>query len=384
MKVYFDNAATTQIHPKVLEVMNKYLTEEFGNPSSTHSYGRKTRVAIEESRETIANFIGADPSEIYFTSGGTEANNFALFGIAKTNFAEIKRKKIIVSKAEHHSIYDSAEQLKSIGFNSEFVGVDKSTKINIEELTNLLDENSSLISIIHVNNETGAINEIPALGGIAKKNGVYIHTDAVQSMAKIPINVKEMNVDSLTASAHKINGPKGIGFAYVKSGTPINPLIYGGSQERNRRGGTENVPAIAGFAQAIKIAELNMNDSYQHIKKIKDVFVKGIKEIDKTGININGGQNAIPYILSITFLSNFYRNDAEAILMYLDINGIAVSNGAACTSGTFKPSHVILASGYSEEDARGTIRFSFSAQNTISEVSYVLEVLQKLTKKFRK
>lgn len=384
MKVYFDNAATTQIHPKVLEVMNKYLTEEFGNPSSTHSYGRKTRVAIEESRETIANFIGADPSEIYFTSGGTEANNFALFGIAKTNFAEIKRKKIIVSKAEHHSIYDSAEQLKSIGFNSEFVEVDKSTKINIEELTNLLDENSSLISIIHVNNETGAINEIPALGGIAKKNGVYIHTDAVQSMAKIPINVKEMNVDSLTASAHKINGPKGIGFAYVKSGTPINPLIYGGSQERNRRGGTENVPAIAGFAQAIKIAELNMNDSYQHIKKIKDVFVKGIKEIDKTGININGGQNAIPYILSVTFLSNFYRNDAEAILMYLDINGIAVSNGAACTSGTFKPSHVILASGYSEEDARGTIRFSFSAQNTISEVSYVLEVLQKLTKKFRK
>lgn len=384
MKVYFDNAATTQIHPKVLEVMNKYLTEEFGNPSSAHSYGRKTRVAIEESRETIANFIGADPSEIYFTSGGTEANNFALFGIAKTNFAEIKRKKIIVSKAEHHSIYDSAEQLKSIGFNSEFVGVDKSTKINIEELTNLLDENSSLISIIHVNNETGAINEIPALGGIAKKNGVYIHTDAVQSMAKIPINVKEMNVDSLTASAHKINGPKGIGFAYVKSGTPINPLIYGGSQERNRRGGTENVPAIAGFAQAIKIAELNMNDSYQHIKKIKDVFVKGIKEIDKTGININGGQNAIPYILSVTFLSNFYRNDAEAILMYLDINGIAVSNGAACTSGTFKPSHVILASGYSEEDARGTIRFSFSAQNTISEVSYVLEVLQKLTKKFRK
>lgn len=384
MKVYFDNAATTQIHPKVLEVMNKYLTEEFGNPSSTHSYGRKTRVAIEESRENIANFIGADPSEIYFTSGGTEANNFALFGIAKTNFAEIKRKKIIVSKAEHHSIYDSAEQLKSIGFNSEFVEVDKSTKINIEELTNLLDENSSLISIIHVNNETGAINEIPALAGIAKKNGVYIHTDAVQSMAKIPINVKEMNVDSLTASAHKINGPKGIGFAYVKSGTPINPLIYGGSQERNRRGGTENVPAIAGFAQAIKIAELNMNDSYQHIKKIKDDFVKGIKEIDKTGININGGQNAIPYILSITFLSNFYRNDAEAILMYLDINGIAVSNGAACTSGTFKPSHVILASGYSEEDARGTIRFSFSAQNTISEVSYVLEVLQKLTKKFRK
>jgi cysteine desulfurase len=384
MKVYFDNAATTQIHPKVLEVMNKYLTEEFGNPSSTHSYGRKTRVAIEESRETVANFIGADPSEIYFTSGGTEANNFALFGIAKTNFAETKREKIIVSKVEHHSIYDSAEQLKSIGFNSEFVEVDKSTKINIEELTNLLDENSSLISIIHVNNETGAINEIPALAGIAKKNGVYIHTDAVQSMAKIPINVKEMNVDSLTASAHKINGPKGIGFAYVKSGTPINPLIYGGSQERNRRGGTENVPAIAGFAQAIKIAELNMNDSYQHIKKIKDVFVKGIKEIDKTGININGGQNAIPYILSITFLSNFYRNDAEAILMYLDINGIAVSNGAACTSGTFKPSHVILASGYSEEDARGTIRFSFSAQNTLSEVSYVLEVLQKLTKKFRK
>ncbi|MDQ7815699.1 MAG: cysteine desulfurase family protein [Melioribacteraceae bacterium] len=384
MKVYFDNAATTQIHPKVIEVINKYLKEEFGNPSSIHSFGRRTRVLIEESRDIIANFIGADPSEIYFTSGGTEANNFTIFGIAKANFTESKRNKIIVSKAEHHSVYDAAEELNSQGFDSEFVGVDKFTKVNANKLDDLLDDNTSLISLIHINNETGSINEIASLAEKSKKNNIYIHTDAVQSLAKIPINVKDMNVDSLTASAHKINGPKGIGFTYVKSGTPIIPLIYGGSQERNRRGGTENVAAIAGFAEAIKIAESKMGDNYQHVKNLKNAFVKGIQEIDQPGIRINGGQDAIPYILSITFISDFYRNDAEAILIYLDIHGIAVSNGAACTSGTFKPSHVILASGYSEEDARGTIRFSFSAQNTLEEVNYTLDVLNKLTKKIRK
>lgn len=385
MQVYFDNAATTPLHPKVIEVMNKYLNEEFGNPSSIHSYGRKARVVVEESRENIANFISANPSEIYFTSGGTEANNFTLSGIAKSNFNGTKRNKIIISKAEHHSIYDSAEQLRLQGFNTVFVNVDQSTSADFKQFQDLLDDNTSIVSLIHINNETGSINEISKLAESAKwKNEIYFHTDAVQSFGKVQIDVKKLNIDSLSASAHKINGPKGIGFAYVKSGTPIVPLIYGGSQERNRRGGTENVAAIAGFAEAINTVLMNMENNYEHVLKIKKAFVKGVQEIDSTGIRINGGPNAIPYILSITFLSDYYRNDSEAMLMFMDINGVAVSNGAACSSGTIKPSHVILASGYSVEDARGTIRFSFSTMNYLEEVHYTLDILKKLTKKFRK
>lgn len=385
MQVYFDNAATTPLHPKVIEVMNKYLNDNFGNPSSIHSYGRKARVIVEESRETIANFISANPSEIYFTSGGTEANNFALLGIAKSNFNETKRNKIIISKAEHHSIYDSAEQLGLQGFKSVFVNVDQSTNVDYEQFKNLLDDNTSLISLIHINNETGSINEIAKLAESAKwKNEIYFHTDAVQSFGKVPIDITKLNIDSLSASAHKISGPKGIGFAYVKSGTPIVPLIYGGSQERNRRGGTENVAAIAGFAEAIKIANMNMESNYKHVFKIKNAFVKGLQEIDNTGIRINGGLNTIPYIVSLTFLYDYYRNDSEAMLMFMDINGVAISNGAACTSGTIKPSHVILASGSSEGDARGTIRFSFSAMNNLEEVDYALDILNKLRIKFRK
>ncbi len=233
MKVYFDNAATTPLHPKVIEVMNKYLAEEFGNPSSIHSFGRKTRVLVEEARERIAYFIGANANEIYFTSGGTEANNFVIFGISKGDYSERKRNSILVSSADHYSVLDAALELSKNGFYLQIAEVDSTTQILTGNYKNLLSNSTSLVSFIHVNNETGSINEIKKLASYAHDVNSYFHSDVVQSFGKIPINVKELNLDALTASAHKIHGPKGIGIAYVKSGTPVNPLIIGGSQERN-------------------------------------------------------------------------------------------------------------------------------------------------------
>lgn len=382
MKVYFDNAATTPLHPKVFEKMKNFLTEDFGNASSIHSFGRTTRVAIEEARGTIADFINADESEIYFTSGGTEANNFALTGISKAEFLESGRNKIIVSQADHHSIIDTAEKLEGDGFNVHYCKVNSDSEINFNDLNSSIDNTTSLLSAIHVNNETGTINSITKIIDLSRN--IYIHTDAIQSFGKIPIDVKTLKLDSLSASSHKINGPKGAGFLYVKSGTPIAPLILGGSQERNRRGGTENVAAIVGFAEAVKLAKNEMSENYEHVKKLKESLSNGLRLIDKEGITINGGSKTIPHILSITFKSDYYKNDAEAMLIYLDINGIAVSNGAACTSGTLKPSHVMLASGKSINDANGTIRFSFGSQNSLEEVEYTLQVIDKFTKKFKK
>lgn len=382
--IYFDNAATTAIHPKVVEKMLPFLTENFGNPSSIHSFGRKVRVAIEDARETIANFINANPSEIYFTSGGTEANNFVINGIAKTNFIETGRKKIITNKAEHHAVLDSIEQLTKEKFYAEIIEVNRSTKVELNSIKEKIDDHTSLISIMHINNETGSVNNISELSKLKTSSDIYFHTDAVQSFGKIKIDVNELGVDSLTASAHKINGPKGVGFAYVKSGTPIEPFIYGGSQERNRRGGTENVAGIIGFAEAVKIKSELMEETYLHVKKLKNRFIEGILNLDNEFISINGGEDAIPHILSITLNSDKYNNDSESLIMFLDINGISASSGSACTSGTIKSSHVIKASGYSEKDAAGTIRFSFDINNTEEEIDYVLLVFSQLLKKFQK
>lgn len=384
MKVYFDNAATTPLHPKVFEKMKPYLTEDFGNASSIHSFGRKTRVAIEESRELIADFINANPGEIYFTSGGTEANNFVVFGIARAELTESKRNHLITSEAEHHSVYDSFLELSKNGFIVNFLEVGISSVISNDSLAQNINSTTSLISLMHINNETGAVSPIEQFSSLSKQKNIFFHTDSVQSFGKYKIDVKSSGVDSITASAHKINGPKGIGFAYVKSGTPISPILFGGSQERNRRGGTENVAAIVGFAEAVRIASNSMQERFKHVTELKQRFINGIYSIDNKGIAINGGENSSSYILSITLKSDYYRNDPEAMLMFLDINGIAVSNGAACTSGTLKPSHVILSTGYSVEDAKGTIRFSFGWQNTIEEVDYALEVMNQLTNKFKK
>ncbi len=384
MKIYFDNAATTPVHPKVREVINTALDENFGNPSSVHYFGRKAKVLLEESREVIADFINASPSEIYFTSGGTEADNFAIMGIAKADYIECGRGKIITNSAEHHAVLDSLDNLSQEGFDVEIIGADKNFKADLSETAKRLNKNTSLISVMHTNNETGTVNNIKGFSDAAKKHKTYFHSDMVQCFGKTPIDVREVNIDSICASSHKIYGPKGIGFVYFKSGTPVKPIIFGGSQERNRRGGTENLPAIAGFAEAVRIAKTEMLDNFNRVSEIKNYFIGCISSINEGDMQINSAEDFSPYILSVTFNGKIYNNDPEAYLMYLDINGIAVSNGAACTSGTWKPSHVLLSAGRSIEDAKGTIRFSFSPWNNRSEVDYAVDVIKKMREKFRK
>jgi cysteine desulfurase len=384
MKAYLDYAATTPLHPKVLEKMLPFLKDEFGNPSSIHSLGRNARVAVEEARETIASFINADAGEIYFTSGGTEANNFAVRGIAAAEYDESHKNKVITSKQEHSCVRDSVKELSKNGFVVDFLPPQADGTSGVSEISKLLDDKVSLVTAIHTNNETGAVNDIPLLAHELKDKQVYLHTDTVQSFGKIKIDVKELGADSLCASAHKINGPKGIGFAYIKSGTPATPLIRGGAQERNRRGGTENVANIVGFAEAVRIAGSEMESSREKVTMLKNAMAHGIKAIDSIGMTINSGLNSSPYILSLTFDSRYYNNDPEAILIFLDINGVAASNGAACSSGALKPSHVILSMGKSLEDAKGTVRFSFSARTATDEINYALDVLQKMSARFRK
>lgn len=384
-KVYFDNAATTPLHPKVLEKMLPYLSEHFGNPSSIHEAGRKVRVAIEEARETIAGFINADPAEIYFVSGGTEANNFPIFGITRTELSESGKSHIISTKAEHHCVLESLEELSRQGFNIDLANVKPDSSVETGEVKDLLDaERTSLLSVIHANNETGALNDIKSLAELAHSRSAYFHSDVVQSFGKVPTDVKTLGADSLSFSSHKINGPKGAGAVYVKSGMPLSPLIFGGSQERNRRGGTENPAAIIGFAEAVKIASHDMQKNFEHIKALREIFIEGLRSIDPMGIGVNGGSDVLPHVLSITFRHEYYNSDAEAMLIYLDLNGVAASNGAACTSGTLKPSHVILSMGKALEDARGTLRFSFGSQNTAMEVEFALSILEKMAAKFRK
>ncbi|MCF8412056.1 MAG: cysteine desulfurase [Melioribacteraceae bacterium] len=384
MKVYLDNAATTKIDPRVLEKMLPYLSDSFGNPSSIHSFGREVKVALEEARDVIADSINSDPSEIYFVGSGTEANNFPIFGIAKTEFQESGRAKILTGKAEHRCVLDSFEELGKNGFERVAIPVDNQTELDYDQLEAALDDNVSLVSIIHTNNETGATNAIERIAKLKAKFNFYLHVDAVQSFGKQKIDVMELGVDALSISGHKIHGPKGIGVAFIKNRTPMRPMIFGGSQERNRRGGTENVAGIIGMAEATKISLSEMDSNLGLITKLNDTFRNGVAEIPDNFISINSPENASPYIISLTFNSDIYKNDAEAMLMYLDINGVAASNGAACTSGTLKPSHVILSSGKSIGDANGTIRFSFSKYNSEVEIEYALGIIRKMSEKFKK
>ncbi len=383
-RVYLDNAATTPIHPKVVEKMLPYLKENFGNPSSIHSFGRTAKVAIEEARETIAEFLNCDPSEIYFTSGGTEANNFILSGILKANFEDTGNNLIVTSKSEHDSVLKTAGMLAE-RFEVKYISPDKSGEFDLDNFDALISkENLSLVSLMMTNNETGIKTKISRFLESAKTGSSFFHTDAVQSFGKEKIDLKQLKVDALTASAHKISGPKGTGIAFIRSGTPIAPLIYGGAQERNRRGGTENVAGIVGFAEAVKIVSSGIEGNAEKVGSLRNMLRNGILSIDRQNIKINEGKEQSPYVLSITFSPEKYNTDTEAILMFLDINGIAASAGSACTSGTVKPSHVITAMGFDEKYASGTIRFSFSPANTEEEINYTLEVLNKLAKNFEK
>jgi cysteine desulfurase len=383
-KVYFDNAATTKPHPKIKEKVLPFLTDHFGNPSSIHSFGRDVRVAIEEAREIVADFINADASEIYFTSGGTEANNFAINGISSTVFEEEGRNRIITSKADHHAVLDKVLDLNNEGLLGEALNCMHNSNINLDELKSNIKKDTSLLATIHINNETGSVNDIKSLTEIKNTHNSFLHLDGVQSYGKFKIDMEKLGVDTFSASGHKIHALKGAGILYAKNGTPLRPLLIGGPQERNRRGGTENVIGIIAFAEATKIVKENLDSNFKKVAEISDYFSTCLEEKFGKRVRLNRSDTSSPYILSVTFLGEHFNNDAEAMLMFLDINGVAASNGAACTSGTLKPSHVLEAMGFNLEDAQGTIRFSFNPDNTKDEVNYVVDVLDKMTKNFAK
>ncbi len=380
--VYLDNAATTKPHPKVVEAMVKYLIEEYGNPSSTHTLGSRARNAVEEAREIIAQEINASAGEIYFTSGGTEANNFVLKGFTSAAAKETMKRGIVSLETEHHAVLDTIEDIANKGFNFVKTIINHNGEIDIRNLRGLLDDDILLISVMHINNEIGVINDLEQINTIAKSKNIFTHSDCVQSFGKYSIDVKKLKTDMICASAHKINGPKGTGFAYIKSGTPAEALILGGSQERNRRGGTENVAGIIGLAEAIKIYNECRTDYLNHVKNIKSRFINALKSFE--GIYFNGGTNTTDYICSVTFDPEIYKVDTESILVYLDINGVAASSGSACMSGSLKPSHVIKALGKSDDYAKGTVRFSFDFNTTEDDIDYAIGIINNLLKQIKK
>ncbi len=367
-KVYFDHNATTPIAPEVWQAMGE-AAANFGNPSSIHTFGREAKVALESARERVANFIGARPSEIIFTSGGTEADNLALFGVA-TAFAH-RGKHIIISQIEHHAVLESAHHLVKQGFEVTYLAPTREGIISPEELVKAIRPDTILVSIMAANNETGTIQPIAELAKVAREKGILFHSDAVQMAGKRTINVAELGVDLFSISAHKLYGPKGVGALWVRRGVKINPVSIGGSHEQNRRAGTENFVSIIGFARACELAAGRMESDENKFGVFSEKLYAGLRE--RVGdFRINGSlEKRLPNTLNISFPGL----DGEAIIVGLDMEGIAVASGSACTSGTTEPSHVLMALGLSKREALGSIRISFGRDNTMEEVDYFLSVL---------
>lgn len=378
-RVYLDHSATTPVDPEVAKLMMTYYTEKYGNPSSVHSFGRDAKVALENARESVAKLLGAQPTEITFTSGGTEADNLAIFGVAEAQSK--KGKHIITSAVEHHGVLEACEFLEKNGYELTIVPVDEEGLVAVEDVAKAIRPDTILITIMHANNEVGTIQPIAEIGKLARDKGVVFHVDAVQSFGKIPIDVVAMNVDFMTVSSHKIYGPKGVGALYIRKGIRIIPRIYGGGQEKKRRSGTENTPGIIGFGKACELAAQRMEEEAVKEAELRDKLLKGIMEkIDYVKLNgPQGGEKRLPGNLnvSIQFI------EGEALLLSLDMMGIAASSGSACTSGSLDPSHVLLAMGLSHEIAHGSLRFSFGRQNTEEDVDYVLEQLPKIVERLR-
>jgi len=376
-KVYLDHNATTPTHPEVVKAMLPYYEEVFGNASSIHQFGQQARKAIDKAREKVADFIGAKPEEIVFTSGGTEADNFAIKGVAYAN--EKKGKHIITSSIEHHAVLNPCKYLEKQGFQVTYIPVDRYGLFNPDEVKKAVTKETILITIMHANNEVGTIEPIAEIGKIAKEKGICLHTDAVQTVEKIPVNVDKLNVDLLSLSGHKIYGPKGIGALYIRKGTRIQPLIQGGHHEKNRRAGTENVPAIVGLGKAIEIAKETMEGESIRLTNLRNKLCSGIGEkIDHVHLNGHPGKR-LPNTLNMSF--EFI--EGESIILSLDMKGIAVSSGSACTSGSLEPSHVLKAMGVDPAIAQGSIRFSLGKDNTEEDINYVLEVLPEIIARLR-
>lgn len=378
-KIYLDHAATTPIAPEVFAAMEPYLKEYYGNPSSVYTLGQQAAQAISGARERVANAIGAKEEEIIFTGGGSESDNLAIKGVA---FAlKDKGRHIVTSKIEHPAIISTCQQLeKYFGFEITYLDVDKEGFVDPEDVKKSLKDDTILVSIMMANNEIGTIEPIKEIASIVRERDIYFHTDAVQAIGQIPIDVNELGVDMLSISSHKINGPKGVGALYVRKGVRILPLIAGGAQERNRRAGTENVAGIVGFGKAIEIATENLEENVAYLRRLRDKLITGIEKNIKDTI-LNGPRDEHRLVNNVNF--SFRYIEGESILLNLDMLGIAASSGSACSSGSLDPSHVLLAIGHSHETAHGSIRFSLGKGNNEKEIDYVLEVVPGIIKKIR-
>ena len=376
-KVYMDHSATTPVREEVLEAMLPYFSDRFGNAASVHTFGQEARKAVEEARETVAECIGADPTEIYFTSGGTEADNMAVKGAARAY--EKKGKHIITSQIEHHAVLNCFQELEKAGFSASYLPVDENGLVEPESLRDAITPDTTLVSVMLANNEMGAVEPIAELAAITRANGIVFHTDAVQAVGRMPVDVNELNVSLLTISAHKMYGPKGIGALYIRKGTRITPLLHGGHHERNRRAGTENVPAMVGFAKAIELACEDLPTESPRLAALRDRLEAGIRE-RISFVRTNGSvASRLPNVLNMSF--EFV--EGEPLLLGLDMNGVAVSTGSACTSGSVEPSHVLRAMGMPPAAAQGGLRFSLGRGNTEEDVDYVLEVLPEIVERLR-
>lgn len=376
-RIYLDYAATTPMHPEVVKAMLPYFTESFGNPSSIYSYGQEAKSAVEEARNRIATFIGARDEEIIFTSGGTEADNFALKGIAFAN--DGKGNHIIISSIEHHAVIEACKFLERMGFRLTYLPVDGSGLVDSTDIKKAITNKTILISVMHANNEIGTLQPIAEIGRITREAEIYFHTDAVQTLGHIPVNVNELGVDLLSASAHKLYGPKGVGFLYVRKGTKLISLINGGTQERGQRAGTENVPGIVGFSKAIELARQEMGHEVERLPSLRDQLIEGIlKRIEDARLNGHAVKR-LPNNINMTI--DFI--EGESVCLNLDLEGICASTGSACSSSSLEPSHVLLAMGLPHEQAHSSVRFTLGKWTNEEDILRVMEVFPKIVAKLR-
>ncbi|MFO7262987.1 MAG: cysteine desulfurase family protein [Bacillota bacterium] len=364
--IYLDHAATTPVHPEVAEAMRPLLLEKYGNPSSLHRYGREARAAVDEARETIAESLGAEPGEIVFTSGGTEADNLALVGVAWAARERGKGNHIVTSTIEHPAVLETCAFLEKIGFRITYVPVNRYGELDIDALAAALTDDTVLVSVMMGNNEVGTRQPIETIGALVKERGAWFHTDAVQAMTLEAIDCRSLPVDLLSISAHKINGPKGVGALYVAKGVPLEPLLHGGMQERRRRGGTENVPGIVGFQAAVKLLRRTLPQREEKYRQLRETMLRELtRRLGTERFVVNGHpERGYPHILNISFPGV----DSETLLIRLDMAGVAASSGSACTAGAMRPSHVLRAMGLDETLVRSAVRFSFGYETTEDEV----------------
>ena len=375
--IYLDNAATTKTAPEVVEAMLPYFSELYGNPSSVYQFSQKSKEAIAASRETIAGALGAKPEEIYFTAGGTEADNWAIKAAAEAYRA--KGNHIITSKIEHHAVLHTCQWLEKQGYEVTYLDVDESGIVKLDQLKKAVRPETILISIMFANNEIGTIQPVKEIGQIAREHGILFHTDAVQAFGQIPIQVDELGIDMLSSSGHKLNGPKGIGFLYIRKGVKIRSFIHGGAQERKRRAGTENVPVIVGYGAAVERAVRTMEERTAMERKLRDHLIdRVLHEVPYTRLN---GHRTRRLPNNANFSFQFV--EGESLLIMLDMEGICGSSGSACTSGSLDPSHVLLAIGLPHEIAHGSLRLTLSEETTEEELDYVVEAIKKIVEKLR-